>query len=121
MEITIMTQAIDPAKLKTAAEHLEWVLRQYPDNEDVQSLLHSLTPLIEAAKAGRVLTPIDRMDIPGAWNFGDGRYIPYDKPNVDSAYVAFSTEMRGGLSEDEKEINARIDAMLKTISEGPQP
>lgn len=63
-----MTQAIDPIKLKAAAEHLEWVLRQYPDSEDVQSLLRSLTPLIEDAKAGRVLEPLDGIKIPGAWN-----------------------------------------------------
>ena len=67
-----MTQAIDPVKLKAAAEHLEWVLKQYPDSEDVRSLLHSFTPMIEDAKAGRVLEPVDSMKIPGAWNFGDG-------------------------------------------------
>jgi hypothetical protein len=26
-----MTQAIDPIKVKAAAEHLEWILNQYPD------------------------------------------------------------------------------------------
>jgi hypothetical protein len=31
-----MTQQIDPVKLKAAAEHLEWVCQQYPDNDDVQ-------------------------------------------------------------------------------------
>nr|WP_199047410.1 hypothetical protein [Dyella sp. ASV24] len=114
-----MTQAIDPLKLKAAAEHLEWVLSQYPASDDVQSLLRSLTPLIEDARAGRVLATVDRMDIPGAWNFSDGRYIPYNNPSVDEAYVGFSIEMRGGLSEDEKELNARIDAMRKAMSEGP--
>ena len=41
-----MTQIIDPIKLKAAAEHLEWVLQQYPDSEDVQSLLQALQPLM---------------------------------------------------------------------------
>lgn len=112
---------IDKTKLKAAAEHLEWVLKQYPDSEDVQGLLRSLTSLIEDAKAGSLREPMDSMKIPGAWNFSDGRYIPYDKPNVDSAYVAFSIEMRGGLSEEEKEINARMDAMRKAMNDGPQP
>ena len=94
-----MTQAIDPVKLKAAAEHLEWALKQYPNSEDVQSLLRSLTHLTEVAKAGRVLAPTDRMDIPGAWNFSDGRYIPYQSPSVDSAYSDFVTEMRGGWTE----------------------
>ena len=76
-----MTQAIDPVKLKVSAERLELVLKQYPDSEDVQSLLRALTPLIGDAKAGRVVEPVDSMKIPGAWNFGDGRYIPYEDPS----------------------------------------
>ena len=32
-----MTQTIDPIKLKAAAEHLEWVLKQYPYSGDVQA------------------------------------------------------------------------------------
>jgi vacuolar-type H+-ATPase subunit E/Vma4 len=116
-----MTQTIDPIKLKAAAEHLEWVLKQYPDSEDVQSLLRALTPLIEDAKAGRVPEPVDSMKIPGAWNFSDGRYITYEDPSVDSAYVAFVIEMEGGLSEQEKQLNARMDAMRKTGMEGSQP
>ena len=37
-----MTQTIEPVKLKVAAEHLEWVLKQYPDSEDVQRQAESL-------------------------------------------------------------------------------
>jgi hypothetical protein len=116
-----MTQAIDPIKLKAAAEHLEWVLKQYPDSDDVQSLLLSLTPLIEDAKAGSVVALMDRWDIPGAWNFGDGFYIPYANPNVDNAYVDFSVELRGGLTEQDKQRIARMDVMRKSMNEGPQP
>lgn len=65
-----MTQAIDPVKLKAAAEHLEWVLKQYPDSDDVQDLYQGLQPLIEDAKAEEVLEPLDRRKIPGAYNFG---------------------------------------------------
>ncbi|CAM5262890.1 hypothetical protein [Rhodanobacter lindaniclasticus] len=61
-----MTQTIDPIKLKAAAEHLEWVLKQYPDSEDVQGLLHSLAPLLESAKADGVREAVDSMKIPGA-------------------------------------------------------
>lgn len=113
-----MTQTIDPIKLKAAAEHLEWVLKQYPDDEDVQGLLHSLASLLEDAKAGRVLEPLDSMNIAGAWNFSDGRYIPYKDPSVDSAYVAFVVEMEGGLSEQERQLNARMDAMRRNRPDG---
>jgi hypothetical protein len=113
-----VTQTIDPIKLKAAAEHLEWVLMQYPDSDDVQSLLRALTLLIDDAKAGRVIAPVDRMDIPGAWNFGDGRYIPYANPSVDNAYSDFSIELRGGLSEQDKQRIARMDAMRNTMQKG---
>lgn len=103
-----MTQTIDPAKLKAAAEHLERVLRQYPAEPVVQGLFKSLLPLIEDAKAGRVLDPISRKEIPGFHGFSDGVYTPYQNPSIDEAYVQFSREMRGGLTEQEKKIIASI-------------
>ena len=115
-----MTQAIDSIKLKVAAEHLEWVLRQYPDNEDVQNLLHSLTSLIEDAKAGRVVVPIDRRDVPSAWSVSDGRYIPYNNPSVDGAYYDFAAELRGGRTEEERQLTIRLEAMRKKF-EASQP
>ena len=115
-----MTQTIDPIKLKAAAEHLEWVLKQYPDSEDVQGLLHSLAPLLESAKAGGVGEPVDSMKVPGAWNFGDGRYIPYNDPSVGAAYADFIDEMRGGLTEEDKQRIARMDAMRRAMTKGSQ-
>jgi hypothetical protein len=115
-----MTQAIDTVKLKATAEHLEWVLKQYPDSEDVQSLLRSLTPLIEDAKAKRVLAPIGQRDIPGAWNFSDGRYIPFKNPSVDDAYANWITELEGGLTEEDKQRLARMDAMRRAMTKGSQ-
>lgn len=109
-----MTQSIDPAQLKAAAEHLEWVLRQYPQSEDVQALLHGLLPLIEDAKAGRIMSPIRRLDIPSAYSFGNRVYTDYKKPNVEDAYVAFSREARGGLSEHEKLLLIDMQERRKT-------
>jgi len=112
-----MTQTIDPVKLKASAEHLEWVLKQYPDSEDVQSLLRSLAPLIEDAKEGRVLEPVDSMRIPGAWNFGDGRYVSYQSPSVDAAYSDFATEMEGGWTEEEKQLIADLEIKRKKLED----
>lgn len=106
-----MSQTIDAAKLTAAAEHLEWVLRQYPDAPAVQDLLESLSPLIEDAKAGRIDQPMARGDVPGAYNFGDGLYMPYKNPSVDDAYTKFRTELRGGLTEQEKRIIGRLGVM----------
>ena len=104
-----MSQTIDRVRLKAAAEHLEWVLQQYPASTDVQELLHALSPLIGDAKAGRLLKPAER--IPCGYNFGDGMYTPYREPNVDEAYVAFSIEMKGGLTEQEERLRADIEAI----------
>ena len=93
-----MTQAIDPIRLKAAAEHLEWVLQQYPHSEDVQGLLRSLATLIEDAKARRIAEPLGRGDVPGAHSSGDGLYAPYKAPDVDEAYTRFRIELRGGLT-----------------------
>jgi hypothetical protein len=70
-----MTQAIDPIKLKAAAEHLEWVLKQYPDDAVVQGMLHGLWSLIEGAKTGRILELVEKS--PFGYNFSDGTYAPY--------------------------------------------
>ena len=99
-----MTQMINPQKLKAAAEHLEWVLSQYPGIRSIQSLLESLRPLIEAAETGSILEAIDQMDIPGAYNLADGKYMQYKVPSVGEAYVRFSIELRGGVTEQEKRI-----------------
>lgn len=115
-----MTQPIDQARLKAAAEHLEWVLRQYPDEPVVQGLLKSLLPLIEDAKAGRIDRPIARGDVPGAYNFGDGLYIPYKDPSVGDAYTRFRTELRGGLTEQDKSRLARMEALWEATNSGDE-
>lgn len=110
-----MTQAIDPIKLKAAAEHLEWVLKQYPDNDDVQGLHHALLRLIEDAKAEKVSEVMER--IPCEYNFADGIYRSYKDPNVEDAYVAFAREMRGGLTEKERQLLSRMEDMRKAAME----
>lgn len=106
-----MNQTIDPIKLKAAAERLEWVLKQHLENEDVQSLLRGLLPLIEDAKEGNVQVPMDRMAIPFAYRFSDGDYSAYENPNVEDAYYEFSAEMRGGRDEQEKQLIESVGAM----------
>jgi hypothetical protein len=115
-----MTQTIDPVKLKAAAEHLEWVLNQYPNEPAVQNMLLGLLPKIEDAKAGRILVPIaDRQDIPFRWAVSaEGLYRDYKDPNIEDAYVTFAIEMEGGLTDDDKEINAIIENLRKNTGNG---
>lgn len=107
-----MSRPIDPVKLKASAERLEWVLGQYLYSDDVRALSRDLAPLIEAAKAGRILVPIDESTpIPGSRNFADGIFIEYSEPSVDGAYADFITELEGGVTDIDLEIRAQIDAM----------
>ncbi len=66
-------------------------------------------PLLEDAKAGRITEPMDR--IPCAYNFADGMYVPYRTPDVGDAYARFSVEMEGGLTERDKQRQARMQAL----------
>jgi hypothetical protein len=109
-----MTPTIDPVKLKAAAKHLEWACKQYPGIVVVQDLYEALLPLIEDAKTERVQTPAEK--IPCGYFFGDGLYESYKSPNVDEAYVSFSIEMKGGLSEEEKELLSDTESFQKEIS-----
>ena len=113
-----MTQKIDPVKLKAAAEHLEWVCQQYPDNDDVQGLYRGLQTMIEEAKAGKISAPIER--VPFWYQHSDNAYIPYKEPSVGGAYARFANEMEGGLTEQDKRIHASIVAMAKAMIEGGQ-
>lgn len=110
---------IDPIKLKAAAEHLEWVLEQYPDDPTVQNMLEGLRPLIEGAKAGEVKEVVE--SIPFGYSFSEGAYRPYKHPNVEDAYVSFATEMEGGLTEQDKRLNARIEEIRKEIRPRDEP
>ena len=113
-----MTQQIDPVKLKAAAEHLEWVCQQYPNDEKVQGLYRGLLPMIEDAKAGLVTEPVEKF-VPFSWAVSaEGVYRDYKNPNVEGAYVKFSIEMEGGLSDAGKRIIAKIEAMNKAAAEG---
>lgn len=113
-----MTQAIDRVKLRAAAEHLEWVLRKYPDSADVQGLLRALAPLIEDAKAGRIEEPIDSGEVPGTFNNADGVYFPYRNPSVGDAYAKFKVELAGGLTDQDKKRHAEIDAFRRSVLKG---
>lgn len=115
-----MTQKIDPKKLKAAAKHLEWVCQQYPGVERVQALLEVLRPMIEDAKAGRIMEPVqDGNEIPSSWAVsGERLFDAYKAPNIESAYVAFSDEMKGGLTDQDRRILARMKAHREAMSNG---
>jgi hypothetical protein len=109
-----MTHAIDPTNLKAMAEHLEWVLQQYPGVSDIGHLYDALRPLIEDAKNGRVSRPMNRQEMPCRHLKSESVYQPYENPDVEGAYVCFSIEMEGGLMEGNREISSIIEGIRKT-------
>lgn len=113
-----MTQAIDAANLKAAAEYLEWVLLHYPDSDDVQGLRRALAPLIEDAKAGRIEEPMDSGEVPGTYNNADGVYIQYRNPSVGDAYAKFKVELAGGLADQDKKRHAEMEAFKRSLLNG---
>lgn len=108
-----MTQSVDVARLRAAAEHLERVLGQYPDHSQVQGLLDALRPLIADAKGGLVRASLDLRDIPGGWHLAEGTFRDLRDPNVESAYGDFSTELQGGWSDREKAILEKMARMRR--------
>jgi len=112
-----MTQKIDPAKLKAAAERLEWVCQQYPNEAAVQGLLESMRSLIDDAKAGKLTEPFDdEHRFPGQWAvFAEGLYRDYRDPNLEGAYGNFTDELRGGPTEQDLRIQADMEAQRTEI------
>lgn len=49
-----MTRKVVPAKLKAAAEHLEWVCRRHANKGRVHAVLKVMQPMIDDAKADRI-------------------------------------------------------------------
>lgn len=96
-----MSQAIDPAQLKANAEDLEQALLQHADKPAAQQLLIAMLDLICDAKAGRVRTPLD--SVPCGRAFADGAFAGLKDPDVDEFYVAFSVQLRGGISPEDRQ------------------
>lgn len=115
-----MTQKIDPDKLKAAAEHLEWVCQQYPNEERVQGLLEGMRTLIDGAKSGEITEPFDdEHRFPAQWAvFAEGLYRDYRDPNVEGAYGDFTEELRGGPTEQDLRIQADMEAQRAEILKG---
>lgn len=112
-----MSHAVDSDRLKAAADHLEWVLLQYPHNELLQNMLHGLERLIRNASAGAIRDAVDMQDVPFNWAVNsEGLYDAFDNPSVRNAFVAFQIELEGGLNEQDKEINARIVALRASLA-----
>lgn len=89
------SSVINQAALQDAATNLEQLLAKYAPEHSVASVLQrELQPLIAAAQACQITSPIDAARIPGSRTFADtdARTLP----DLESAYGKFQMELEGG-------------------------
>lgn len=82
-------------ELKRKAEKLRDLLSHYAVSDvDANSLLNGLPPFIRDALVGKIDTPLEWTDMPGAYFFNEGKLRKYS--DLESAYVDFKIEITGG-------------------------
>lgn len=101
---------MDQVLLAKSAEKLEEILLQYaPLDVEVSALFDSLSKLIDDARTGKILDPIEWRDIPGAHSFTEGGLRKY--ASLETAYAEFKIEATGGESPVLKRL--RLNAATK--------
>jgi len=101
---------MDQARLVKAAEGLEKVLLQYAAiTPEVDNLYNALSKLIDDARTGKILDPVEWRDIPGAYSFTEGGLRKY--ASLETAYAEFKIEATGGESPVLKRL--RLNAATK--------
>ncbi|MCD9098118.1 hypothetical protein LU699_12740 [Luteimonas fraxinea] len=108
-----MTKTIDRIKLGTTAEHLERVLHHHKDDPAARALLMELGDLILAAKARQISKPLD--GVPCERAFAEGVFTELTDPSVDEAYVAFSIELKGGLSDEDRRDLEKLEQLRAQV------
>ncbi|WP_093561164.1 hypothetical protein [Pseudoduganella namucuonensis] len=88
---------MDQVLLVKSAEKLEKLLAQYsPIDSEVSDLFEALSKLINDARTGKIVKPLEWRDVPGACNFSEGNLRKYDA--LETAYAEFKIEITGGES-----------------------
>lgn len=88
---------MDQVLLVKSAEKLEKTLLQYSSvDAEVSDLFDALSGLINDARTGKILTPIEWRDVPGTYHFTEGGLRKYD--TLETAYAEFKIEITGGES-----------------------
>ncbi|MBC8999897.1 hypothetical protein IAI51_25555 [Pseudomonas sp. N40(2020)] len=88
---------MDQFLLERSAKTLEEVVSQYLlDDAEVESLSYTLSKLIADARAGKIVSPVEWGDVPGAYSFTEGGLRKYS--DLEKAYAEFKIEVSGGES-----------------------
>jgi hypothetical protein len=101
---------MDHILLAKSAEKLEKILLQYaPVDAEVSGLFDALSGLINDARTGKIVTPMEWRDVPGAHNFTEGGLRKYAA--LETAFAEFRIEVTGGESPVLK--NLRLNGTTK--------
>ena len=88
---------MDQVKLKAVVAELQALLIQHAgENEAVDALHKRILPMLVAAEAGQIATPVPWMDVPGSRPFAEGEYA--ELPDVEDAYARFKMLVTGSES-----------------------
>lgn len=88
---------MDQALLVASAEKLEKLLLRFSAADArVRNLHDVLTGLIDDVRNGRIVTPLEWRDVPGAYGFVEGQLRQYG--DLEAAYAQFRIEITGGES-----------------------
>jgi hypothetical protein len=88
---------MDQVLLVRSAERLEEVISKYSSADtEVRGPFESLSKLIADARAGKIVSPMEWRDVPGAYGFTEGGLQKY--ADLEIAYAEFKIEITGGES-----------------------
>ena len=94
-------------KLKETALALQKTLEKYEKiDSDAKKLSESLNPIIDSAIHEKILSPIERREIPGSYFFNEKNLQQYK--DLSRAYAHFSIEATGGESPALFELKKRM-------------
>lgn len=101
---------MDQVLIAESADKLEKILLEYlPVDAEVGGLFQALSGLINDARTGKILAPMEWRDIPGAYSFTEGRLRKYN--SLEMAFADFRIEVTGGESPVLREL--RLKAITK--------
>jgi hypothetical protein len=106
--------------LMNSANELDKLLRQYAEFDDeAKTMLRVLTPLIQDARSGKIITPVESRNIPGTRNYLEGNLQQYR--DFDDAYGRFILEVTGGETPARREIREKFEERRKARENSISP
>lgn len=88
-------------ELLDACTLLEEVCKKHAEDEEVKDFFNCISPIIEDARAGRIIPPIEWSEIPCFLYFTEGTLQRF--PDVENAFATFRIALTGGIPDSIRE------------------